>query len=177
MTNNDVLELLRSHELVTDALLQEGKNGVQFIVIPIDFQSQDFEDLRKLLRKYLSAYLPHSQIPQDFLFLEKKPFLSDQKKENHSPNFSLSNVSDLKKAEEDLVKIFKEVLEIKKIDEKKSFIAMGGDSLKAMQIIARIDEIFDISMSFHDVFQFSTLLELKQNIIRKISGIIGKIEW
>jgi acyl carrier protein len=56
--------------------------------------------------------------------------------------------------------IWQEVLNIKKIGLNDNFFNLGGHSLKAMQVIAKINQLFDIEMSLKDYFVNPVLKDL-----------------
>lgn len=54
-------------------------------------------------------------------------------------------------------KIWEEVLNTENIDEKLTFFENGGDSLKAMKMLQRLDEDYNIKMDMMSFFENPTI--------------------
>ena len=54
-----------------------------------------------------------------------------------------------------------------------SFFAAGGDSLGAADVLARIDETFDVELKFRDILEAPTPLRLALTILRTRARLAG----
>jgi len=125
------------------------------------------------IRKSLSENLPHYMIPAYFLSLEKLPLTPNGKIDQKSlPNpgaISLeSEKEDLtpkNEVEERLVKIWEQVLGLEKVNITDNFFMIGGDSIKAIQIMARMRKA-GYRFEMRDIFLNPTILELSPNLRR-----------
>lgn len=78
-----------------------------------------------------------------------------------------------------VAEIFAEVLNIKEFGVNDNFFALGGDSLSAAQVVARIHAIFDIDLSNVIIFRKPTVAELAGEIEStdpEAMGIIAELE-
>jgi len=66
--------------------------------------------------------------------------------------------------------IYAEVLGVKEIGAAENFFALGGDSLRAMQVIARVRAAFNVNLSIATIFWKSTVRDLAQEISRAIDS-------
>ncbi|MFZ6009422.1 MAG: amino acid adenylation domain-containing protein [Bacteroidota bacterium] len=77
-----------------------------------------------------------------------------------------------------LESIWKEVLGRTNIGRNAMFMAIGGQSLKAIQVVSRIYQVFQVNVTIRDVFEFQTIREfanhirsLKRSTVREIMPI------
>jgi long-subunit acyl-CoA synthetase (AMP-forming) len=66
--------------------------------------------------------------------------------------------------------IYVEVLGVGEVGATDNFFALGGDSLRATQVIARIRARFDVNLSIATIFLQSTVKELAQEILRLVAA-------
>ncbi len=66
--------------------------------------------------------------------------------------------------DEKLVAIWEELLGQSRIGITDDFFELGGHSLKAMRLIAKIKEVFDVKMTIKTVFIKTTIAELSEEI-------------
>ncbi len=127
---------------------------------------EDSLDSREI-RKFLSAELPSYMVPTYFIQLDNMPLNINgkvdrallpapraEKNSNHVPPGD--------EVERVLVKIWSEVLEIpeEKIGIEDEFFQLGGHSLKANQVIARISNRLDVEITLAEIFSKPTIREL-----------------
>ncbi|MBD2362774.1 amino acid adenylation domain-containing protein [Anabaena minutissima FACHB-250] len=102
------------------------------------------------LRHFLKSQLPDFMIPAAFVMLETLPLTPSGKVDRKAlpqpdiSHFSESNdfVAPRNQVEAQLVKIWSEILNLPQIGVKDNFFALGGDSLKALHLISRIEQHF-----------------------------------
>ncbi len=68
-----------------------------------------------------------------------------------------------------LANIVAEVLGVEHVGATDNFFALGGDSLRATQVISRIRAMFDVNLSIATVFRKSTVAELADEIVREMA--------
>jgi tyrocidine synthetase-3 len=119
------------------------------------------------LREYLSKYLPGYMIPSYFMQVEKIPLTSSGKIHRSAlpepgikPGSEYSAPGD--EMEMALVGIWSEVLGIEKnvISTKANFFHIGGHSLKATILIAKIHKTLDVKLPLAEVFKTPRIREL-----------------
>lgn len=123
------------------------------------------------LREYLSGKLPNYMLPAQFIFIEAIPTLPngkvDRKKLPH-PDQELQNkattyVPSRNDIEAKLVEVWENVLDRSNIGIHNNFFMLGGDSIKAIQIVSRMaKEGYSIKMS--DIFQNTSIIQLATQV-------------
>ncbi|WP_432409139.1 amino acid adenylation domain-containing protein [Wukongibacter sp. M2B1] len=139
------------------------------------------------IREHLVQRLPDYMIPSYFVQLEEMP-LTPNGKVNRSqlprPDKSINNKESFAKAknieEQVLVNIWQEVLGIEKISVSDNFFLLGGDSIKAIQIIAKLKQK-GFRLEMKDLFKNPKISNLAKHIQvdnRKINqGIVqGEVQ-
>lgn len=63
-----------------------------------------------------------------------------------------------------LVEMWKEVLDVDDVGVSDDFFQWGGDSLSAMQILSRIENVFGVELALSDLFEFTTIEKLARHI-------------
>jgi amino acid adenylation domain-containing protein/non-ribosomal peptide synthase protein (TIGR01720 family) len=140
------------------------------------------------LREKLSQVLPEYMIPQYFVRLEKFPLTSNGKIDRNALLDYKGNIKSgteyiapRNHVEEMLVEIWKDVLGISEIGINDGFFNIGGDSIKALQVSARLQN-YGLKTSMKELFQHPTISELSSYIklynFQIDQGIVsGKVEY
>ncbi|QED47026.1 non-ribosomal peptide synthetase [Cytobacillus dafuensis] len=113
------------------------------------------------LRDELKKRLPSYMIPSFFIELNELPLTVNGKVDTQSlPNPDYDKRNDVtlprNEMEEIMVEIFKEVLGVPNLGMNESFFDLGGDSIKALQISARLHSI-QLKMEVKDLFKYPTI--------------------
>ena len=124
------------------------------------------------LQTYLSEKLPDYMIPSAFMVLELFPLNSNgkidrqalPKPDNIQTNLVNRYVPPQTAIEEALVKIFAEVLGIKRMGIQDNFFELGGHSLLATQLVSRVRDILGVELPLRCVFEAPTIAPLAQII-------------
>ena len=119
------------------------------------------------LHQFLQNVLPHYMVPSAFVTLHSLPLTPNGKIDRQSlPTPDPSQLSEVNfvpprnALEQNLVKIWEEVLEIFPIGVRDNFFEIGGHSLLAAPLMARIHEKFGKSLSLATLFQGPTIEQL-----------------
>ncbi|MCP5102465.1 MAG: AMP-binding protein, partial [bacterium] len=123
-------------------------------------------------KEFLSQTLPDYMIPAFFIPIEKIPLTPNgkiDKEELPEPHFQLESVqyvSPRDEIEEKLVKIWSGVLEVDEvhIGIDSNFFDLGGHSLKAAPLVARIHKAFNIKVPLAELFVSGCIRKLAQYI-------------
>jgi acyl carrier protein len=75
--------------------------------------------------------------------------------------------------EQELAQIFAEVLRAGRVGRDDNFFALGGDSLRATQVTARVLSAFGVELPNTAVFQWPTVAELAVEIATSSGGPEG----
>ncbi|MED2976742.1 amino acid adenylation domain-containing protein [Bacillus swezeyi] len=162
----EIENVLLKNEQVKEAAVavQKDIDGKAYLAAYIVPKEADIHDLRLALAKELPAYM----IPAHFVGLEKMPLTFNGKLDKdalpaapvqrpqtyHAPNNEKQAL---------LCRIWEDVLHVRQAGITDSFFQLGGDSIKALQVSARLAaEGWD--MTIRDLFQFPTIEELASHL-------------
>lgn len=118
------------------------------------------------IRQYLLKFLPNYMIPFDFVILEAMPLTlngkinieqlpkpKNIKKENLNPiNYQNEN-------EKKFIEVIQDVLNIENIEVSDDFYELGGDSIKAIQIASRLNNI-GLNIKVKDILSHSAIADI-----------------
>ena len=122
--------------------------------------------IRKI-RSHLAARLPEYMLPSYYFFLSEFPLTANGKVDQNalpSPRLidhikkDLSN-STLSLLEKALIRVWVDILELTQADILSNFFELGGDSLSAIRLTNRINQIFQLELSPVEVFSHQTPAE------------------
>jgi acyl-CoA synthetase (AMP-forming)/AMP-acid ligase II/acyl carrier protein len=128
------------------------------------------------IRKYLGSRLAAYKIPSRILFVDDLPKGATGKTqriglaEKFADRLKGQYVALQKEREAAVAQIYVEVLGVEQVGATDNFFALGGDSLRATQVIARIRARFDVNLSIGTIFWQSTVRELAQEI-RRVTAV------
>ena len=132
------------------------------------------------LKEFLSNRLPQYMLPNLFRPLDEMPLTKNGKVDKKS----LQNLNSAQLAmdapytaprneiEEVLADIWKEVLQLKKIGVHDDFIALGGHSLAAIRVTARINEEIEVNFPLNKVFEFTTIASYARFIEETLTELL-----
>ncbi|MBX4267619.1 amino acid adenylation domain-containing protein, partial [Clostridium estertheticum] len=139
------------------------------------------------LRSYLSKKLPDYMIPTYFMQIEKMPLTPNGKLDRKALpeidgkiNTGVEYVAPRNKIEEKLIKVWAEVLGVERIGIDDDFFTLGGDSIKAIQVCARLGR-YNLKITVSELFANPTIRESSINTKQKDKQINqtvieGKVE-
>jgi amino acid adenylation domain-containing protein/non-ribosomal peptide synthase protein (TIGR01720 family) len=129
------------------------------------------------LRDYISKDLPDYMIPSYFIQLEEMPLTPNGKIDRKALpepqgiiNMGIEYVAPKNKKEEILVKVWKDVLKVERVGLKDNFFSLGGDSIKAIQVLSRLNN-YGLKLELRHLFENPIIEELSiyvENASRKI---------
>ncbi|MBE6048246.1 MAG: amino acid adenylation domain-containing protein, partial [Clostridium sp.] len=162
-------------------IVKEDENNEKYLCAFIVYNDEGSE---KKLKKYLRKTLPKYMIPSYFVTLDKIPLTVNgkiDKKALPMPNFS----EKLKKyiapetdTEIKLQEMWSQILGVKKIGIEDDFFDLGGQSLKAILLKTKINEVFFKEVTIQDIFNSSCIRKLAKlidNLNEKSSYKIEKV--
>ncbi|MEG4340358.1 amino acid adenylation domain-containing protein [Microcoleus sp. D3_18_C2] len=122
------------------------------------------------LQAYLAEKLPEYMVPSAFVVLESLPVTANGKVDRlalPAPQpikleWAGGYVAPQTSIEEVLVKIWAEVLGIKRVGIRDNFFELGGHSLLATQLVSRVRDAFAVELPLRRVFEAPTIAELSK---------------
>ncbi|MEM9275673.1 MAG: amino acid adenylation domain-containing protein [Cyanobacteria bacterium P01_F01_bin.143] len=182
----EIETVLANHPDVETAIVINREQRLIAYVIPVAGEGeQPFAPTE--LKSYLQTQLPDYMIPGAFVALDTFPLTPNGKIDRKSlpdPEFTREALdSEITTAstetEVKLVGIWQELLGITEIGIKDNFFALGGDSILAIQAIAKASQV-GIQLTPKNLFQYQTIAELARvasvkNHIEAEQGIVTGI--
>ncbi|WNG47517.1 AMP-binding protein [Archangium minus] len=174
---SEVSSVLREHPSVLDAftLLREDSPGLQRLVSYV--VSRDDEPEETVLRATLKGRLPEYMVPATFVFLDALPLTPNGKLDRRAlpvPGTSAARaaaqVPPRTLVEELLVGLWAELLGVERVGIHDDFFDLGGHSLAATQLVARIRAVFDVDISLQELFDLPTVAKLAERLAAPRAG-------
>ena len=156
---------LRKHPSIKEVVViaRQDKNEQDYLCAYVVAQG---EWTIQILRQFLGQALPHYMIPSYFMELNEIPLTTNgkvDKKAMPEPSgigeTGVEYAPPTNRTEETLVKIWQEVLGIERVGIHDNFFELGGDSIKAIQISARL-RLFELRFEMKELFKYPTIFEL-----------------
>jgi tyrocidine synthetase-3 len=168
---------LLTHSEIKEAVVtaREDKSGEKYLCAYIILHSGGAFDRRPSLsselREYLSEELPDHMIPAFFTVIDKVPLTVNGKVDDKAlpePEITVEAeyVAPRSELEEKLAATWSEVLEIEKdlIGIDTNFFEIGGNSLRATILAAKIRKAFDVEVPLSKIFRMPFIRELSKYI-------------
>ncbi|MEG4851235.1 amino acid adenylation domain-containing protein [Microcoleus sp. B5-D4] len=122
------------------------------------------------LQAFLAEKLPEYMVPSAFVVLESLPVTANGKVDRVALpvpqpiklEWAGGYVAPHTSIEEVLVKIWAEVLGIKRVGIRDNFFELGGHSLLATQLVSRVRDAFGVELPLRRVFEAPTIAELSK---------------
>ena len=159
------LALLR-HPAVNEVLVvpRESKRGDRYLAAYIvlnGFPAPSVSELRIFVRERIPEYM----IPSSFVFLRTLPLTPNGKVDRNAlpepsmtrPALDVSFVAPKGPMEEMLAKIWVEILDVERVGTRDNFFDLGGNSLSAMQVVARMEKTFNVRVPLKTFFESPTI--------------------
>ncbi len=133
------------------------------------------------LRRYLQKKLPEYMIPAGFKQLPQLPLTPNGKTDknallSNSINFDVATafVPPSNEIEELVANIWKEVLQLNIIGIHDNFTALGGHSLAAIRVTARINDELQTSFTLGKVFELPTVYKYALYLEQQLTNMLGE---
>ena len=140
----------------------------------IPMKGKLFRHIVPELRSYLQRKLPDYMIPSYFMQLESMPLTSTGKIDRKSlpaPDYNLTRSSNYVLPEDEtevqVARIWEKLLGIDRIGIHDTFFEIGGDSIKAIQIVNRLEVFFDQKIPIMTLFQYPTIKSIAEYLNRQ----------
>jgi amino acid adenylation domain-containing protein len=124
------------------------------------------------LREFLRTRLPEYAVPSSFVRLDSLPLSANGKidrlalvaADEVAPNLSSEYVAPRTEIEDELTRVWIELLGVERIGVDDNFFELGGHSLLATQVIARVRQLFNVDAPVSWLFEFATIRSLASRI-------------
>ena len=168
------LDLVKEGVVVAHADPYNEKRLVAYIV-PTSHSRSLINELRGVLTEKLPDYM----VPSTFIILKEMPLTSTGKINRRAlpmpdrvrPELSEAFVQPQTSTQEALAEIWSEVLNVEPVGINDNFFELGGQSISAAQVISRILNTFQVSLSLQAMFESPTIASLADLIARNQSQL------
>ncbi|WP_139487939.1 non-ribosomal peptide synthetase [Brevibacillus dissolubilis] len=173
---------LSSHEAIEEVLVvprQDEANQTYLCAYLVSAYTWTLTELRA----WVGQVLPDYMIPAAFVQLEAMPITINGKIDRKAlpeptgdMRSGMTYIEPQTDVEKQLAAIWHELLGVEKVGIHDDFFALGGHSLKATQLVSRIQKQFEVVFPLRDVFTISTLGEMAAQIMRQDTSQYVSIE-
>ncbi|GHG84268.1 non-ribosomal peptide synthetase [Comamonas sp. JC664] len=123
------------------------------------------------IRQQLQSHLPAYMVPSHFVTLESFPRTANGKLDRKAlpapsaaPRASAAYEAPRTPTETQLATIWRDVLSVEQVGARDNFFDLGGQSMKAVQVVARIQEAWRVEVSLRVLFEHPTLEALAKHL-------------
>jgi acyl carrier protein len=124
------------------------------------------------IRQFLAARLPAYMLPARYLFLTSLPLTASGKVDRRALPLPDAGqevretryVAPQTPVEDVLARVWADVLHITQIGTDDNFFEIGGHSLRATRLVARLQDIFSIDLPLKYIFSYPTIARLAQTL-------------
>jgi amino acid adenylation domain-containing protein/FkbM family methyltransferase len=164
----EIESALKQHPRVRDAAVvgrEDGKGNDRLVAYLVADRHRAPE---RELRGFLRGKLPNYMIPSAFVSLEALPLTPNGKLDHRALPAPDRNRAELEESfvaprtpiEEELTRIWAEILGLERVSVNGNFFDLGGHSLLATQMIARVRGVFQVDIPLRALFEKPTVEEL-----------------
>ncbi|HKV32962.1 MAG TPA: MupA/Atu3671 family FMN-dependent luciferase-like monooxygenase [Pyrinomonadaceae bacterium] len=124
------------------------------------------------LRRHLAARLPVYMVPSAFVQLDELPLNANGKVDRKAlpppgegrPELEAKFVAPRSTVERRLAGFYAEVLGVQTVGVEDDFFELGGHSLRAMQVISRVRDCFNVELPLSQFFETGTLADVARRV-------------
>jgi amino acid adenylation domain-containing protein len=182
----EIEAVLRTHSDIRDAvvMLRESPKGNQALVAYVVAESIDStqaQNLTAALRTLLKTKLPDYMVPSYFVLLAELPLTPNGKIDRKAlplPDRSYLGSEQARSAprnqvEEQLARIWKELLELEQVGVTDNFFELGGHSLLAVRLLSEIEKVFGQKIPLVSLFRHTTI----ESLAEELSHVVETTAW
>lgn len=177
----EVEAVLNNHDAVKEALVlvREDSPGDPRLVSYV-VTNEPRAEVVNHLRSYAKTKLPDYMVPAAFVQLDEFPLTGSGKVDRRAlpapdqsrPMLEEQYVAPRNELEESITEMWREILGLERIGIHDDFFDVGGNSLHAMQIMAKVTNMFDVYLPLYSLFDTPTIAGLAQQI--ELAGQAGQ---
>lgn len=172
----EIQNQLLKHKHIKDAvvLAKQRESGDKYLCA---YFVSDEELTVSQLRIHLSINLPEYMVPPYFIQIDKMPLTHngkvDKKALPEPDEYTMCTGEEYVAATTEdtniMAEIWAEVLNLEKVGINDNYFALGGDSIKAIQIVSKLREV-GININVKDILIYQTIDKLSSNVDSSVKG-------
>ncbi len=177
----EVEATIESYATINASTVIVTKNEDDFKSLAAYFSANASIDLKEL-QLYLSQKLPRYMVPVHFAQLENLPLSSNGKVDRkvlttidtqaiHSASEYVAPTNEI---EVEVEQIWCSVFNLSKIGIHDRFIDLGGESLMAIQITTRINEVFELKIPLNKIFELQTIAHIAVYLEETLTALLNE---
>jgi hypothetical protein len=151
---------------------QPGDRRLVAYVVPEGERAPSMHDLRHLARSRLPQYM----VPSTFVTLEALPLSANRKLDRKAlpapdgvrPDTGRSYVAPETPVEEALAAIWSEILRLERVGIDDHFFDLGGHSLSAVAMFARVHDVLGVDLELGSIFTTPSIRGLAETIAQRM---------
>jgi len=136
------------------------------------------------LRTYMRNHFPDYMVPVQFIVLDSLPLTVNGKIDRAAlpppdtirPVLQMEYVEARTEFEEIIQEVWSEVMQIDKIGVFDGFLEIGGDSLRGIRIVSRLNESFELELPVNIIFQHGSIAQLATYIEELITTMLQELD-
>ncbi|OQW91230.1 MAG: hypothetical protein BWK78_05190 [Thiotrichaceae bacterium IS1] len=155
---------LSQHEAVKEAVVvlsSRESNPRLAAYVTLTPVQQDCQSFPATLRAWLKTRLPEYMLPASVTVLEQLPLTPNGKIDRQALPEPASTAAEWEppqtSTEQILATIWGELLGVERVGRQDNFFDLGGHSLSATQLVARMSQAFAVPLPLHAFFEFPTI--------------------
>ncbi|MEV5838710.1 amino acid adenylation domain-containing protein [Nocardia sp. NPDC052112] len=158
---------------------QPGPAGATVLVSYV-LPTEDTELDPERLRDQVATELPGYMVPSHLVVLDEIPLTPVGKLDRKAlpvPDFSVAQrpyLAPRTSVEQSVAEVFGEVLGSERVSVDQSFFELGGNSLSATKVVARINSTLGSTIALRDLFDAPTVAQLSARVIPATDGKPGR---
>lgn len=178
----EIESVLESHPDVKEAVVVpwEGNTGDKYLCGYLTVKDMVHPDQ---LKDYISEILPYFMVPARFVILEQIPLTPNGKVDRKSlpkPDDFAALVNryyaPTNKTEEELIRIWGEILNVEKLGIKDNFFELGGHSLNISVMVSKVHKAMNVQVPISEAFKLPTIEKLAKYITASQKNIYSLIK-
>ncbi|MCD4679030.1 MAG: amino acid adenylation domain-containing protein [Bacteroidales bacterium] len=176
----EIEKQLAQYEKISDQVVVDGEDKDDNKYLCAYYVSDEKLPVSEL-KEFIKASLPDYMVPAYFIHMEKLPLTPNGKvdtknlpKPDESYDTGVEFEAPRNEKEKKIAKVFSEVLNITNIGINDNFFDMGGNSIKAVALVADLQSDFEVKVN--DIFQYQTIADLAENIQEVKDDLLSRLE-
>ena len=161
----EIENVLLEHKEVIQCVVSTTEQNEQILLIAYIKTQGAVEE--HIIKEFLRLRLPHYMVPQFVTIVDEFPYTPNEKidiKKLPQPNVNeikaKNHVAPRNELEDKLMALWSDVLKIEKISIDDNFFEIGGNSMKAFQLLSILNTTLNIKLEIVSLFEYSTIRSL-----------------
>lgn len=170
----EIEKVLGAHPGVEDCVVLTNSENTQLIGFAALRSKEAVSAIG--LRDWMAKELPDYMIPSRFILLAEFPLLPNGKVDRNAlPAIAAEYnepeelfVAPATAVEQMVADTWAEVLQVERVGRNDNFFRLGGHSLAAMRVIARLNNLYQVDLSVRQIFEAPTVKEMSQRLLSSV---------